>query len=342
MHLPDPRQSRLHLQKHLNHLLARLSPHSIHSTMPILPVPGADLYYETLGTGPLFLCITGAGGSKENWAGLAQQLQSLFTVVVYDRRGYSRSHLSTSTAQDYTRRLATDANDVRFLVKHLTPAGQEEVATVLGSSSGAIVALEFLSRYPECVRVLISHEPPAHNVLPDPAHWNTQQQEIYDIYRARGLPPALDRFAESIQAGAEKIGLLRAFDPQSSPYTTANGLYWFERELMVYPLRDFENDLSLDAGNGTDSSGTGAGSLRLHRDKLLLVCGRDSAKEAPQYKANFCLREKLGYESEDREVVLLPGAHFGYIMFPQEFMRELLQALGRINGLYEKLESSEL
>ena len=285
--------------------------------MPILPVPGADLYYESVGSGPLFLCISGAKGSKEDWDRLATQLKSHFTVVSYDRRGHSRSYLSTTTGQDYSCRLTTDADDAARLIERLSPSG--EPATVIGSSSGAIVALELLSRHPNVVRTLIPHEPPALKLLPNFSELSAKQQRIYDIYKAQGIPPALEMFAEAIDAGFEIEGLRYAFDPKSGPFASSNVVYWFERELMFYPFRDFEADL--EKGGGLESQ----------QDRLLLARGRDSEKTAPQYKANAYLKAKLDME---QPVLELPGAHFGYAMFPQAFAEELLQALRGKDGYY--------
>lgn len=53
--------------------------------MSYLEVPGASLYYEVAGQGPMLLCITGAIGNVEPFRGLAECLKDYFTVVLYDR-----------------------------------------------------------------------------------------------------------------------------------------------------------------------------------------------------------------------------------------------------------------
>ncbi|HXC27237.1 MAG TPA: alpha/beta hydrolase [Stellaceae bacterium] len=97
-----------------------------------LEVPGARLYYETRGAGPLLLLIPGANGDANGFPPLADRLAAEFTVVTYDRRGYTRSILDG--AQDYAHRLETDADDTRRLIEHLAA----EPATVFGTSSGAV------------------------------------------------------------------------------------------------------------------------------------------------------------------------------------------------------------
>ena len=186
--------------------------------MPTLKVPNAEIYYEVAGTGPLLLCISGANGSVEIWRPLQQELKDYFTVAMLDRRGFSRSYLEGP--QDYTgsHRIETDTDDAKALIQHLSP---NEPATVIGNSSGAVVALMLLQRHPEVIRTLISHEPPAESLLEDQKYWRDKQQEMYDIYRAKGPMPALVKFSEHVKAGPGN-DLSRSFDPRTNPFINAN------------------------------------------------------------------------------------------------------------------------
>ena len=56
--------------------------------MSYLEVDGAKLYHETVGKGPMLLCISGADGSCEIWKGLAEVLKEHFTVVLWDRKSW--------------------------------------------------------------------------------------------------------------------------------------------------------------------------------------------------------------------------------------------------------------
>jgi len=98
-----------------------------------LEVPGARLYYEATGAGPLIVLIPGAPGSADSYRRVAGPLAEHYTVVAYDRRGFSHSALDRP--QDYDHRVGTDADDVRRLIEHLS----DEPAVVFGNSSGAIV-----------------------------------------------------------------------------------------------------------------------------------------------------------------------------------------------------------
>ena len=277
--------------------------------MSYLEVPGASLYYETVGDGPLLLCISGGNGSAEAWRVLAAELKQHFTVAGYDRRGFSRSYLSG--AQDYDHRLETDVDDAHRLIQHLS----KEPATVISNSSGAIVALELVCRHPEVIRTLIPHEPPAMKLLPDYAELRTVQNEIYNTYRKSGVPPAMAKFADMIKAGqGERQGLMAGagFDPRTRPFVAANVMYWFEREFLTYPFREIDVD-----------------SLQKRKSLLLLANGVSSNHEALQYRANVELGRKLGLDVTD-----LPGFHKGFSSHPQEFAQELLTALKKKDDFY--------
>src|SRR6266702_8685633 len=79
--------------------------------MSTLKVPGAHLYYEVNGYGPLLILIPGARGEGEVFRPLAHALAAQYQVVTYARRGFSRSPLDRP--QDYDHRLDTDTDDVR-------------------------------------------------------------------------------------------------------------------------------------------------------------------------------------------------------------------------------------
>jgi hypothetical protein len=52
-----------------------------------------------------------------DWVQKIERVAACYTVVTYDRRGFSRSYLEGP--QDYEHRLETDADDVRSLIEHL-------------------------------------------------------------------------------------------------------------------------------------------------------------------------------------------------------------------------------
>jgi pimeloyl-ACP methyl ester carboxylesterase len=263
----------------------------------ILEVPGARLYYETHGSGPVMLMVTGASGTADSFRRVTEHLAAHYTVVIYDRRGFSRSQLDGP--QNYDHRLETDADDVRRLIEHLS----DKPATVFGSSSGGLVALKVLARHPSVVRTLVPHEPPAVRLLADGQKWIDFFFGVYDLYRQSGIEPALKKFREQAFAESDRQAMARA---PKNEYTLANATYWFEHELRQYPAVDL--DLA---------------ALKAHADRIVLTVGRES-RGHPTYEVNVELSKKLG-----RELIDLPGGHVGFLTQPAEFAREFLQTLTR-------------
>lgn len=181
--------------------------------MTALDVPGAHLYYETHGRGPLMIMIPGANGVADGFRMVAEHLSAHYTVLLYDRRGFSRSRLDGP--QDYTHRLQTDADDVRRLIEHVS----DEPATVFGASSGGIVALEVLARHPSAVRTVIPFEPPAVRQLSDGQQWVDFFHQVYDLYRQAGIEPALKKFRERAFPDTDRQAMARA------PKKEANATY---------------------------------------------------------------------------------------------------------------------
>jgi pimeloyl-ACP methyl ester carboxylesterase len=154
-------------------------------------VDGAQLYYETRGTGPFLLLIPGAGGDAGFFSGLAEDLSDAFTVITYDRRGNSRSTGRT----ERTMELADQADDARALIEGL--AGGK--AFVFGNSGGAIVTLDLAARHPHVIRGAVAHEPPIVAVLP-------QDDPFLDFFDRLGA-----RYAEEgpAVAGMEFVATVR-------------------------------------------------------------------------------------------------------------------------------------
>jgi acetyltransferase/esterase len=263
-----------------------------------LDVPGAHLYYETHGSGPLLVMIPGASGIADPFRPVTSHLASHYTVALYDRRGFSRSPLDGQ--QEYNRRLQTDADDVRRLIEHLS----DEPATVFGASSGAVVALETLTRHPSVVRALVAFEPCAVRQLPDAQRWLDFFAQLYDMYRRTGILPALEKFRERAFAPIDRPVMARSTRRSMTEYGEGNAVYWFEHELRQYPAAG----LDIDA-------------LRARADRILLAVGRES-RGYPCYGVNQELGRRLG-----RDVTELPGGHLGCVTHAAEFAAQLVQAI---------------
>jgi pimeloyl-ACP methyl ester carboxylesterase len=267
--------------------------------MGTVEVDGAQLYYETRGSGPLLLMIPGAGGSADAFSTVADCLAQHLTVITYDRRGFSRSRLDGQ--QDDSHRLRTDADDAA----HLLELFDSGAAVVFGNSSGAIVALELLARHTSLVSTLVPHEPPLVTLLADGQRWIDFFLGLYQQYVAAGPQPALGAFQSQVLAESDREALARARDATGGAAALTNAKYWFEHELRQYPAAELE----LDA-------------LKVLADRIVVAIGRHSVG-FPAHDATVALGKCLG-----RKVVAMPGGHLGFLSQPVDFADALVRCVG--------------
>ncbi|HLF00200.1 MAG TPA: alpha/beta hydrolase [Gaiellaceae bacterium] len=150
--------------------------------MPHVTVNGAQLYYEEHGTGAPIVCIHGTGSAGFVWTAAARKLAALGRVIVYDRRGFTRS-VRPEPAELTTVREHTE--DCRALLEQLDAIP----AVVIGRSYGGSVALDLALRCPEAVRSLVLLE-----AVPF------------------GLSDEMDRWADALTATLEEAAAERGID----------------------------------------------------------------------------------------------------------------------------------
>jgi acetyltransferase/esterase len=268
--------------------------------MSVLAVPGARLYYESVGSGPPLVLIPGGNGTAHIFGPVAQHLAQRFTVTTYDRRGFARSQLDG--VQDYRCRLQTDADDALKVIELVATAP----ATVYGPSSGAVVGLQALTQHPSLIDRIVAYEPPAMKQLPDGQRWLELCDKVYDIYRQSGIPPALDLFNNEIFPPQDVAFMARLRDI-SQPAVRAAVVYWFEHELRQYTAVD----LAIDT-------------LSAHASRIAVATGRDS-RGYPLHDVCTNLAKALG-----QTLTELPGGHTGYATHAAEFAAALLDLLAPI------------
>ena len=268
--------------------------------MSTLEVPGAILHYETQGSGPVLVLVPGANGEAGIFKPLADALQDAFTVVRYDRRGFSDSRL-TDAQEEGDRRLAADGDDVASLLTHLGAAGS---GFVFGNSSGAVVAMKFLLDHPDLAVKTIAHEPPIVKVLPDADRWRDFFYRNYNEFAEGGMPAGMKMFVEHIVNPVDAEMIRMGDDP--SPVRTNNAQYWVEHELRQYPNYDWD----LDA-------------IGAQKGKLMLAVGeRSLANDQWTSRPSLILAERCGLP-----LLQVPGYHLGFLQHPAEFADRISTAL---------------
>lgn len=267
-----------------------------------LKVPGANLHYEIRGSGPALLMIHGGCGDAGVFHSVAGALADRYTVITYDRRGNSRSPVD-GPPQDMS--VETDSEDARLLLAALT----DEPAHVFGSSSGAIVALDLLTRHPDRVGIAVPHEPPLFGVLPDADEHIAFFENIHAIYLREGVGPAMEVFGAAI--GMTDDGPPPGMDmpPQIRDLVdrmSANTEHFLAHELL--PVTRYLPDLT---------------ALAPLTPQLALAGGRDSRDLLP-YRPNTILSARLSTPITD-----FPGDHAGYLPHWHPFAETLSKVLSR-------------
>src|SRR4249919_234953 len=111
---------------------------------------GPDLYHEEVGEGVPILLIHPSGATGSTWGSVTEELSRIGRVITYDRRGYAR------TGGEPGRSVSAHARDAASLLEFLrTPP-----AVVVGTSAGAMIAIDLAVRRPGLVRAVVAHEGP--------------------------------------------------------------------------------------------------------------------------------------------------------------------------------------
>jgi pimeloyl-ACP methyl ester carboxylesterase len=268
-----------------------------------LKVPGATLYYEVRGSGPMLLCIPGGPTDAGIFSDLAGRLADSYTVVTYDPRGHSRSPLDAEP-EDIPASLHADDAAAFIAAMRSLPAN------VYGSSGGGTIGLELVARHPELVSTLVAHEAPMMELLPDAEAWRSRFLDMVETYRADGVFAAMAKFGAAVEEGGPKYSEEIA---QVEPTPES-------QEMGARMAGNFElfiaHELLQIGGHVTDFD-----ALRAASTRIVSAAGETSEQQAAR-RAAFALAERLGIP-----VTYLPGSHGGWGADPQEFAERLHEVL---------------
>jgi pimeloyl-ACP methyl ester carboxylesterase len=268
-------------------------------TAHTLDVPGARLYYERRGSGPLLMLI-GSPMDSSGFAGLAGALADDYTVVTYDPRGTGKSSREDN-GQDVTPE--QQADDVHRLLAALGG----EPADVFGSSGGAVVGLALASAHPGPVRTLVAHEPPLIELLPDSAQLRAEVQDICDTYRAGEPDQAMGKFMAHAGIGnpAEGEGAPQ-WEPSPEQIARMRATTGYFLAHLLRPTTSYRPDLP---------------ALRAAPTRIVVGAGTTSKGQLAN-RAAVALSAELG-----TPVAEFPGDHGGFAALPEQFALVLDQVL---------------
>ncbi|GAA5034503.1 alpha/beta fold hydrolase [Streptomyces siamensis] len=264
-----------------------------------------EFHHSVCGSGPVLLLVPGGAGHPMGLEGVTARLAERFTVVTYDPLGLSRGPVDEPVGDQ---RVEAWSENARRLLDTVLPAGDS--AHVFGTSSGGIVALDLLTRFPERVRRVVAHEPPTVEVLPDREAQRAMVREVDAICRTEGVARAVERLGAGLEG--------RPWQPGPRQATAADGA-------------DAPPSGRAGEGGGAPGPDTPLGLFLAHvlspfathapdvdalkglSPRLALGVGRDSRGQLPRRTAES-LAGLTG-----AELVEFPGGHLGCLEHPVEF-----------------------
>ena len=280
---------------------------AISQTMPMrtetLSVPGASLYYEVRGSGPVLLMMPGGPADGNVFRNITGELATDFTVVTYDPRGLSRSTLVAPL--DKNRIVQIFADDVSRLLAHVT----REKAFVFASSGGATIGLELAARHSAQIDTIVPHEPPSPTLVPDTARIRAGMHEVVETYKSGDAAGAFQKFSALIEMHGE------APPPPPQGEATpeaAEAMAVMQKNMALFfgdymeAIADYEPDID---------------ALRKGSCRIIPRVGEDTEGELA-HKGGLGLATQLGTRA-----AVFPGAHTAFDSHPAAFAARLREVL---------------
>ncbi len=267
-----------------------------------LQVPGASLYYEVRGSGPVLLMMPGGPADATTFRQIENDLASRYTVVTYDPRGLSHSKLEG--ALDDARMVQIFADDVHRLLAKLT----DGKARVFASSGGAVIALELAVRHPEQLEMVIAHEPPSPSLVPNSAKVRAAMEDVSDTHNKEGLWPAMNKFM--VLVGIEG-GPPPASEGEPTP-EQLQAMAQMQRNMDFFFGRYIRNIARYQPDFAA---------LKSCPCRIAAAVGEESGGQLA-HEGGLGLATRLGMDA-----IVFPGDHGGFTGRPVEFSAKLLQVL---------------
>lgn len=299
MNSPNPDESAPAMSSHLsNHRNdTREQKETDMTTTHTLKMPGANLYYEVRGEGPVLVAL-GSPMDSGPFAPLAELMARDYTVVTHDPRGITNSTIDDPD-QDSTPELRAD--DVAAILDHLG----SETADLLGSSGGAVTGLAMAERHPGRLRTLIAHEPPLLTLLPDADERLAATEENIATFHNEGIGAAWMQFMAN--AG---------FIPDSNEDEPTMPDFQPTEQDMKNSARFFGHELRGTAQHRPDTEALKNGPVRI------IVGIGDESEALLTYRTSTALAERL-----DIAPTSFPGGHGGFAEQPEAFAKALQSVL---------------
>lgn len=278
----------------------------------IVSIEGDELYYKVRGVGKPILFIAPGGGNGDDYLPVANILADSYKVITYDRRANARS--TRHFPNDFS--IRQQSRDAVAVLNKL----DETKALVVGNSSGAVIALDMATAFPENVHAAVIHEAPIPSVLPEAERWKDFFVSCNQLAKEKGASAGAKKFFFGIELPAYRLIWatikLRVFtrkeslenDPPRISSKDANDVLLLN-ELL--PVTGYEPDFESAKAGGT---------------KLFIGCGEYGLKRNTWYaKAARLLAEKL-----ECEMVEFPGHHGSFMDNPTKWAQIIRETAHKV------------
>lgn len=279
----------------------------------IVSTEGDELYYKVRGTGKPILFIAPGGGNGDDYVPVANILSDSYQVITYDRRANARStrHFPDEFS---VRQQSSDA------VAILNELGISK-ALVIGNSSGAVIALDMATAFPEHVHGAVIHEAPIPSVLPDAGKWREFFVSCKQLALEKGTSAGAKKFFFGVELPSYALiwatMKARVFGKKDSPgneplrISSANA-----SDVLLL------NELLPVTGYVPDFETAKAGGV-----KLIIGCSRYGLKRNAWYtRAARIMAEKLS-----AEMVEFPGHHGSFMDNPVAWSKVIREIARKAN-----------
>ena len=272
-----------------------------------VPNEGASLHVWHTGSGPLLILIQGGGGDGARFNPALSSLSQHYTVVAYDRRGNAGSTVGRPSPLNPVQ----SARDVVAIIKALNFSK----ASIFGTSSGGLIALQFAASYADYVHSIVVHEVPTLTLLT--GEKNDRMDEAYAVYEKfldDGAEAALQTFRAS-GAGILDPQLKHTYTdrprkPQSSLPRQPHRLdYFFEYEFI--PFHIYTPPFPQIKANGVS---------------IAVVEGADSGDKF------YARVTRLQAQAMACRHVVWPGGHAIFVDDPEGFAKSLRKTIVELDG----------
>jgi 3-oxoadipate enol-lactonase len=158
--------------------------------MPTALINGANIYYESHGSGFPLVFAYGLGGNTGMWAGQVAAMSQRYRFIIWDPRGHGKSD-SPPRPEQYGMQIS--AEDLRGLLDHL----EIDWAYVGGLSMGGGIATRFAIAYPERVAALMIIDSASASGVPMSAAMRIMREKTIELCETQGMEEVADYAIET-------------------------------------------------------------------------------------------------------------------------------------------------